>query len=65
MRNPGVVLQELWAIKDAEFQQAGSDGKRLVEQLRQRSASLRAGLQLKPLLTTKPAIGPGDKARCP
>jgi hypothetical protein len=54
MRTPDTVLEELWAIKDAELQQAGGDGKRLVAQLRAQSQALREGLQLKPLPAPAP-----------
>jgi hypothetical protein len=50
MRTPDKVLEELWAIKDAELQQAGGDGKQLVALLRAQSQALREGLQLKTLM---------------
>lgn len=54
MKSPDVVLQELWAAKDAQYQQANCDRQRFVAMLREQSASLRKGLQLMPLPPTKP-----------
>jgi hypothetical protein len=44
MRQADAVLQEVWRIKDAALAQAGGDGHRLVQQLREQSAKLRADL---------------------
>jgi hypothetical protein len=47
MKTPDAVLQEIWQIKDAAYDQAGRNSQRFVDQLRQRSAQLRQGLKLK------------------
>jgi hypothetical protein len=44
MRQADAVLQEVWRIKDAALAQVGGDGHRLVQQLREQSAKLRAEL---------------------
>jgi hypothetical protein len=49
MRTPDAVLQEVWQIKDAAYEKAGRNADRFVEQLRQRSAELRLGLNLQEL----------------
>ena len=47
MKTPDSVLQEIWQIKDAAYEQAGRNSQRFVEQLRQRSEQLRQGLNVK------------------
>jgi hypothetical protein len=44
MRQADAVLQEVWRVKDAALAQVGGDGHRLVQQLREQSAKLRAEL---------------------
>jgi hypothetical protein len=55
MRTPDAVLQEVWQIKDAAYEEAGRNADRFVKQLRQRSAELRRGLDLQELLTPEQA----------
>ncbi len=49
MRTPDAVLQEVWQIKDAAYEKAGRNADLFVEQLRQRRAELRHGLNLQEL----------------
>lgn len=49
MRKPDAVLQEVWQIKDSAYEKSGRNAARFVEKLRQHSAELRRGLNLKEL----------------
>ena len=51
MRQADAILQEVWRIKDTAYKQAGSNSQRFVAQLLERSAQLRAGLDLKEVQT--------------
>ena len=51
MRQADAILQEVWRIKDTAYKQAGSNSQLFVAQLLERSAQLRAGLDLKDIHT--------------
>lgn len=59
MRVPDAVLQEVWKIKDESVRSAAGSSQRFVEQIRQRSAELRQGLNLKvlPARPSEPVTG--------
>lgn len=62
MRKPDAVLQEVWQIKDAAYERVGRDAHRFVEQLRQHSAELRRGLNLKELQAPLRTTGAGAES---